>query len=397
MARNSVLVTDGYWRKSLAAVRALARKGLNVGIGERTVWAPALFSKYAKWRYVYPSVARHPTEFMGWLRATIEKGKFDVLITPEEETELLVAKNKEMLSRFVRLPIADYQKIAFLRDKYRIVSYAHKVDIPCPVSRLISSARNIDKKPSHFTYPLVLKPRMGSGARGLRYIHNLKDLEWFSQEALKKYGSFLLQEYIPGEDYYGVSVIFNERNELRSAFVHKKIRQYPVTGGVSTYAVSVHYPELVRLSEKILKSIGWYGVANIEFKIDNRDGRPKLMEINPRLWGSLHLAVESGINFPYLLYQLALRGDIKPAFDYAAGIKFRWLLPGDMMRFISMFIKYQNIDWSFFRFYERDMHYAILSLKDPLPVLGRILSLIDYLVNKEMKKFTSEEMRKFRG
>jgi len=120
-----------------------------------------------------------------------------------------------------------------------------------------------------------------------------------------------------------------------------------------------------------------------------RDNIPKLMEINPRLWGSLHLAVKSGINFPAMLHQLALKGDVDDAFDYREGIKLRWLIQGDLLSFASSMIRKHNIDWEFFKFHEKDMHYAILSLSDPLPVLGKMLSLIDYC--------TSEEMRRFHG
>jgi len=386
VTQRRVLITDGYWRKSLAAVRALAEAGLDVGIGERTPLAPALLSKYAKWRYVYPSVSRKPAEFLKWLIKIIKRDKFEVLLTPEEETELLVAKNRKIINQFVKTPITDYQKIAFVRDKFRLLSHAHKIGISYPTTQSVASLRDI-KNLIHPKYPLVLKPVIGTGGRGIRYAHNLKQLGVFLEEALKRHGKILVQDYIPGNEYYGVSVIFNENNEMRSAFVHKKIRQYPITGGVSTYAVSAHNPELIALSEKIMKSIGWYGVANIEFKIDSRDGKPKLMEINPRLWGSMHLAIKSGINFPYLLYELALTGDIKPRFDYSYGVKLRWLLQGDMMNFISNIVKCHSIDWSFFKFYEKDMHYAILSPRDPFPALGKVLSLIDYLMSKEMRAF----------
>jgi len=197
--QRRVFVTDGYWRKSLAAVRALASVGLKVGVGERTPLAPALLSKYAKWRYVYPSVSRKPAEFLKWLIKIIKKDKFDVLITPEEETELLVAKNKETISQFVKIPIADYQKIAFVRDKFQFLSHMRKISISYPNTRLISSLRDITSDLTHMHYPLVLKPRIGTGGCGIRYAHNLKELERFSEETLKKRGNFLLQEYIPGK------------------------------------------------------------------------------------------------------------------------------------------------------------------------------------------------------
>ena len=384
---NRVFVTDGYWRKTLAVVRGLAEKDLKIGIGERTHFAPALFSRYAHRKYVYPSVAQKPAEFIDWLEKTVKKDKYDVLIIPEEETELLIAANKDKVEQFIKVAIPDYEKILYARDKFQVLKQAGKVRVSAPDMSCVSSFKDIKNNLDGLQYPLVLKPRIGTGARGIRYIHKNEDFEHLEKGLFEKHGDFLIQEYVPGDEYYGVSVIFNKKGKMRSAFVHRKIRQYPVTGGVSTYAVSVKYPELVELAERMLESIGWYGVANIEFKIDNRDNTPKLMEINPRLWGSLHLAVKSGINFPYLLYQLALTGDVDATFDYQEGVKLRWLIQGDLLSFISSLARRHDIDWEFFKFYEKDMHYAILSLSDPLPVLGKMLSLIDYCTSEEMRRF----------
>lgn len=384
---NRVFVTDGYWRKTLAVVRGLAEKDLKIGIGERTHFAPALFSRYAHRKYVYPSVAQKPAEFIAWLEETVKKDKYDVLITPEEETELLIAANKKKVEQFIKVAIPDYEKIVYARDKFQIFKQAKKLKISTPDTGFVSSFKSIKNNLNNLQYPLVLKPRVGTGSKGIKYLCNNDDFEQLEEGLFKKYGDFLIQEYIPGDECYGVSVIFNRKSKMRSAFVHKKIRQYPITGGVSTYAVSVKYPELVVLAEKMLQSIGWYGVANIEFKIDKRNNIPKLMEVNPRFWGSLHLAVKSGINFPYLLYQLALTGDIDTVFDYQEGIKLRWLVQGDLLNFASSLAKKHAINWKFFKFYEKDLHYAVLSLSDPMPILGKILSLIDYCTSEEMRQF----------
>ena len=93
MPHNTALVTDGMWRKSLATVRGLARCGVKVSVGERTWMASALFSRYASKRYVYPSVTLYPDKFMDWLEGKVKSGRYDVLITPEEETCLLVGQN----------------------------------------------------------------------------------------------------------------------------------------------------------------------------------------------------------------------------------------------------------------------------------------------------------------
>ena len=382
-----VLVTDGYWRKSLAVVRALSGEGLRVDVGERTILSTALFSNKVNSRYIYPSAKNKPTAFLVWLKNLVATNKYDVLIVPEEETSLLIAKNRDQFSQFINIPIADYETIKFLRNKSCLLAHAQKVGVALPVTKTVSSIDEIHNFVPALGYPFVLKPIIGTGSRGIRYIRDKTCLDDLNMNIASRYGNLLMQEFIPGNKYFGVSVIFNKNNKMRSAFVHQKLRQYPVTGGVSTYAVSVKYPHLIEIAEHLLKTIGWYGIANIEFKIDDRNNTPKLMEVNPRFWGSLQLAISSGINFPYLLYKLAVNGDIEPAFNYKAGIKFRWIIQGDLMHFLSNLFRQHRIDPIFFKIHEKNLCHAIGSCSDPLPILGKILSLGDFLTNTEMKKF----------
>ena len=136
-------MTDGYWRKSLAVVRALSKKGLKVDIGERTVFSTALFSAKAYSRHVYPSVKKQPVAFLSWLEKLIATNKYDVLIVPEEETSLLVAKNREHLSQFIKIPMADYETIRFVRNKSSLLAHAQKVGIALPATKPISSFGDI--------------------------------------------------------------------------------------------------------------------------------------------------------------------------------------------------------------------------------------------------------------
>lgn len=385
--RKSVFVTDGIWRKSLAVVRALARSGVKVAIGERTWMAPGLLSRYVSQRYIYPSLEKYPDQFLSWLEDTLKLNKFDVLITPEEETSLLAARHIDRLSSYIRIPLARFESLALARNKFNLLTHAQKIGVPCPMTLLVKKDEDIMGKAKGLSFPLVFKPIISTGGHGIRYVFKEDLLQENYREMSKKYDSFLLQEYIPGSDYFGVSVIFNDRHKMRSAFVHKKIRQYPVSGGASTYAVSVKFPKLLELAEPLLTSIDWYGSANVEFKIDERDKTPKLMEVNPHLWGSLQLAISSGINIPYLLYQLAMKGDIQPRFEYKTGVKFRWFVYGDFMHFLTNLIVHKKFDFDVFKLYEKNNCHATWLLSDPLPFLGLPLSLLDYLVSDEMKKF----------
>jgi predicted ATP-grasp superfamily ATP-dependent carboligase len=69
----------------------------------------------------------------------------------------------------------------------------------------------------------------------------------------------------------------------------------------------------------------------VEFKQDEADGEFKMMEINPKFWGSLDLAIASGVDFPFLLYKMAIDGDVNSVFSYVKGVRFMWPFPDDIL------------------------------------------------------------------
>ena len=93
------------------------------------------------------------------------------------------------------------------------------------------------------------------------------------------------------------------------------------------------HTQIKKITRKLFKGLRWNGVAMVEFKIDKRDNLPKLMEINPRFWGSLALPIYAGVDYPYLLFQLARGEKVKKVEQYKVGVKARWLLLGDLLWF----------------------------------------------------------------
>ena len=177
----------------------------------------------------------------------------------------------------------------------------------------------------------------------------------------------------------------DENSTVKAAFVHKRLREYPVTGGASTLRESVRHDTLRDMGEALLKALNWFGVAMVEFKIDPRDGTPRLMEINPRFWGSLALAIEAGVNFPYLLLKMARGEKFKPVERYETGKKCRWLLPGDLLHFIDN-PQRARLQPPFFKFWGADTVYDILSVRDPLPSLARGLTPLTFLYDPDMQQ-----------
>ena len=147
-----VLVTDGHWRKSLAVVRSLGRRGVHVTVGERTFLNTSFFSKYCARRIVYPSPRRYPERFIEFLIEEIKKNRTDCLFPMEEETLLLLARYQSEISKYTYLLIPDLEKIEFVRDKGNLIQFAEGHGIPIPKTIHVS--------------PLPHPPPRGGGVGG---------------------------------------------------------------------------------------------------------------------------------------------------------------------------------------------------------------------------------------
>ncbi len=381
---NRVLVLDGMWNKSLAAVRSFGRKRFYVTAGERTRLATAIFSKYCSRRWVYSSPVISPLNFLNDLEAELKVGKYDVIFPMEFSTQVLLtnAANRQMIERYTRLPFVDAALAKKGNDKAFIMQYARERGIDVPTTYMVNDIEQLAAIAKETAYPVLIKPRNSSGSRGIVYVKEKGELLALYLKVHKEYPFPIIQEYIPdGGDVYGVGLLFNFQSEIRASFVYKRLRSHPVSGGPSTLRESVKREDVREIAGSFIKSLQWTGVAHVEFKIDPRDGKPKLLEVNPRFWGSLQLAVESGIDFPFLLFKLAMEGDIEPVMDYNAGVRCRWLIPGDLLHFIKN-PERLRLKPNFFDFKTKD---DIISLNDPMPVIGRLSSVLTFLYDKEMK------------
>lgn len=380
-----MFLTDGHWRKSLAAVRALGVNGIRVTVGESTRLATAAFSKYCHRRIVYPSPLFNPGNFVNFLYRELSRHSYQMLLPMEDETTFLISKYHSEFSGRTYLPIPSFEKLQFAGRKDKILKLAEDKGIPIPKTWYIDHISQINDFKDSLPYPVVIKPRKSSGAVGVSYPKNSDELINQYLTIHQRFPYPLIQELIPSRgNGYGASFLMGENGDVKASFVHKRLREYPVTGGASTLRESVRHDDVRDMAHTLLKTLDWFGVAMVEFKMDPRDGIPKLMEINPRFWGSLSLAVAAGVNFPYLLYKMSRGENFKPVEHYQTGKKCRWLLPGDLLHFIYN-PERMSLFPEFFNFWDKNTSYDILSLKDPLPILGRMLTPLTFLYDPDMK------------
>jgi len=383
----SVLVTDGHFRKTLAVVRSLGCKGIDVTVGERTFLNTSFFSKYCSRRLVYPSPRQRPDQFIEFLLNEIKKNHYECIFPMEEETLLLLAKYRSEISRYTYFLSPDLEKIEFVRDKGNLMRFAETHGIPIPKTHYLPPTQSLPPWGRGEGEGYVIKPRISSGSLGIVYVKERKDLSPSYQSVHQRFPFPLIQEWIPdGGGVYGFSALFDEASNVKAAFIHKKLRMYPIEGGPSTLGEGVEHPQIMELGLSLLRSLNWVGVGMAEFKVDPRDGIPKLMEVNPRFWGSLQLAIVSGVDFPGLILKMARGESFEPVLRYRVGKRFRWLLLGDILHFLNNPDRF-HLHPSFFRFFDPNTSYDVFSKDDPLPLLGSVATFFTFLYDPEMKRF----------
>jgi predicted ATP-grasp superfamily ATP-dependent carboligase len=234
------------------------------------------------------------------------------------------------------LPFPDFETVQTAHDKGALMTLAAEMGIPVPKTVVVRGPADVEGAIRHVGLPAVVKARVSRVRVGgqwraggaVHYARTAAELDAAVRAVQEITPGPLVQEHIWG-DGRGIFVLMN-RGRLRAAFAHRRLREKPPSGGVSVLSESVGLdPQLLDHAERILEALKWHGVAMVEFKRDARDGVSKLLEINGRFWGSLQLAVDSGVDFPYLLYRLAIDGDIDPVFTYRVGVRLRWWL-GDL-------------------------------------------------------------------
>ena len=378
-----VLVLDAQMRNSLAIIRSLGKKGLEVDAGEETRFATGFFSKYCNNHLVYPSPTKSPEEFIAYMLNLVKSNHYDVIFPVIDATTIPIVKHKTEFSKHTIVPFTDYQTLMMASDKAQTLKIAMENGIPCPKTYFIDYYDDLEKIKDDVEYPVVVKPNRGFGTRGVFLCNSTDELFESGKHVHDEYGSFLVQEYIPKGDEIGVYTLFDFDSEPCALSVQRRIRSYPISGGPSTLRETIRDEKIVDLAFRLLKAMKWFGVAMVEFRVDPRDGVPKLMEINPRFWGSLQLSILSGVDFPYLLYKLVTEGYIEPDLDYKTGVKCRWLLPGDMLWFFSAPNKLRNLK----EFIKFNTNYDILSWDDPGPTFGFMMATARYMFDREMWRF----------
>lgn len=326
--RKSVLVTDGEQRAALAVVRSLGRAGYDVYACSTRARSIAGASRYCTGSYRVADALSAPDQFLPDVLAVAAATKADVLLPVTEAALLAILPNRERFNCVI--PFASARSFESISDKSMVLNAAPTHGIAVPAQVEIAAAGDSPPLNEDARFPLVLKPsRSVSGNRGkriragVRYAANESDLRQALSTMPGDAYPVLVQQRINGPGF-AISVLVWDGN-LVGAFAHRRIREKPPSGGVSVLRESIPLDaSLLSRSLALLVDFAWQGVAMVEYKLDAISGVPYLMEINGRLWGSLQLAIDAGVDFPRLLVELALGGNPASVTTYELRVRSRW-------------------------------------------------------------------------
>ena len=392
--RPRVLVTDASRGSALSIIRSLGRRGFDVLAADPSRLSPGMYSRYATARFVYPNPVRQPAAAVDALVNAARDRQIDLLIPVNDETILPLSDARSRFDRICRLALPSAAALNRVIDKHATLELAADAGVPAPRSYLVRNAAEGEELGARMGWPVVLKPRASKLYLRERSIESFavtyaEDREQLIQQLRRFEGrsEILLQEYCRGEAH-GVGVLFRDGEPL-VAFQHRRLHEVPLTGGGSSFRESVALnATLFDYAVRLLAPLRWTGPAMVEFKMTS-DG-PKLMEINGRPWGSLPLAVKSGVDFPGLWADLFVpfpnEARIPPLGSYSLRVRSRnleleliWiasvLLRGRRYRFEERHRRLEAIVAALRLFYPRD-GYDVLEPSDPVPAAIEIARIL---------------------
>jgi len=374
--------------QGLGIVRSLGRRGVPVCVvdNERSI---SRYSRYATHFVGLPDLRDQRKAVDGLLDIGKRLGLDGWVLYPtREELVAAISQHRVELRKVFRVPTPNWEIVKWAWDKRNTYRLAQELGIPTPITHYLESLDQLEKFRDS-TPPFAIKPAIkehfiyATKAKAWR-ANSYSELRTLFQKAseLVGVGEIMVQELIPGggSQQFSYCAFFRNGEALGKMTVRRR-RQHPLEfGRASTYVESVDLPLLEELSERFLRAIDYYGLVEVEYKLDPRDSQYKLLDVNARTWGYHSLGAKAGVDFSYILFadQVGLpvtpcRGSsglswVRTTTDFPAALTA--MLSGDtsVMSYLSS-IRNCNVE-------------AVFSPQDPLPGLAEI-ALIPYLAVKK--------------
>jgi D-aspartate ligase len=310
-----------------------------------------------------------------------------VLFPTRDETVAAFSRHRDRLAEFFRVTTPCWDTVRWAWDKKQTYDLAAQLGIPVP--RTYNPRTEGELAELYSRLPLAIKPAVkenffyATGAKAWRAESPDQLINLF-RKAIRhiRPEEILIQEIIPGDGQrqYSYCAFFRD-GEAHSTLIARRMRQHPREfGRAATYVETVELPTIVELSERFLRAIDYYGLVEVEFKQDPRDGLFKLLDVNARTWGFHSIGGPAGVDFPYLLYADQVGKPVDRS-DAKAGVG--WLRAIADLPTAALDLWDGEMDLrSYWRSLKHTRTESVFCLQDPLPSIAEVL-MLPYLVTKK--------------
>lgn len=352
----SVLIPDGESDYAASVVRCLAEeKNIKIFVLSKDKNAPIRFSRYTK-QFIYCLNGENKEEKLTAIIDAIKKTNADILLPLDVETIRLIAENKEKLSNLIAIaPVPKVNSFDIADDKWLLSLWLKENNISHPNTILFNSTNSLDEAISSITFPIIIKPRNGSGGNGIKIFENTEELQsWYNKFDHSE--DLIIQSYIKGYDI-DCSVLCFEGRIL--AHTIQKGLKYEINYSWPYGLEFLDNDEIFNIVKKVVEKFKWSGIVHIDLRYDEVERQAKLIEMNPRFWASVSASLFAGVNFPYLSCLSGLKREL-PAIKTQ---KKRVVRSRPAIKMIVKRLFTKRNDLSF------DNSFLEFIIKDPLPSL----------------------------
>ena len=366
MLNKNKAVVFGLYETGLGVIRSLGSKNIKV-VGVDHKKDIGAFSRYGT-ALICPHPIKEETKFIDWIKTTFKNEKIPAFIC-----------NDDFLTIFY-LNLPPHPLLVKIFDKYQQYNLAKDIGISVPQTFHFENKEELKELPKKLPFPMIIKGRdvntwrnkISGNIKGFE-VKTTEELIQKAKEILNKGVGILVQEIIIGKDsdHYKYNAYMSATGEIQAEFMLKKIRQYPPHFGVGAAVESCKNDELLEIGRNLFKKLNYTGIGSAEFKIDKKDGKFKLIEINPRYWQQNYLATYCGVNFPHINYTDLMQIKTQNSTDFDTGVK--WINKQlDFNSFLFYYRKRELSFWEWRKSYRGRLVFSNFLWNDPLPALYNV-------------------------
>ena len=324
------IVTYGRSLMSLVIAHSLAQRGIEVISCDSVGMTATSFSKYTTDKFIHADENSDEDGYIADMVSFASKYKpadnRPYVLIPAFRDAKILARHRDKFEGIITIAAASFEVMDKVDPKHHLMKTLEDLNIAAPRTWHPQTKLELEEALQEIKQPALIKAVDEVGGRGIDFTHKHQELWELSKKRMATENPPpILQEAVDGEDYC-LGVIYHN-GQLKAHMAYKNLQNMPSDGGAGAMRQTVDDAPFLKAANTLMSAINWTGIAEIDFRWTGRaEDKPYLIEVNPRFWAGIFQSVESGIDFPWLLYHLYAFGSVPYAGEADTTTKTR--LPG---------------------------------------------------------------------